>query len=85
MEVANSSMYDGASALAEAILMAKRINGRNKVLISDLIHPEYYEVTKTYIEAQDIELIEIIHNHQTAQIDIQDLKKTRYQKKLVVW
>ena len=39
MEVANSSMYDGASALAEAILMAKRINGRNKVLISDLIHP----------------------------------------------
>ncbi|HPZ65876.1 MAG TPA: aminomethyl-transferring glycine dehydrogenase subunit GcvPA [Defluviitoga tunisiensis] len=74
MEVANSSMYDGASALAEAILMAKRINGRNKVLISDLIHPEYYEVTKTYIEAQDMELIEIIHNHQTAQIDIQDLK-----------
>ena len=31
-------------------------------------------MTKTYIEAQDIELIEIIHNHQTAQIDIQDLK-----------
>jgi glycine dehydrogenase subunit 1 len=74
MEVANSSMYDGASALAEAILMAKRINGRNKVLVSKLIHPEYYEVSKTYIEAQDMELIEIEYNHKTAQLDIQDLK-----------
>jgi len=74
MEVANSSMYDGASALAEAILMAKRINGKNKALVSNLIHPEYYEVAKTYVEAQDMELEEIKYNQKTAQLDIQDLK-----------
>jgi len=74
MEVANSSMYDGASALAEAILMAKRINGKNKALVSNLVHPEYYEVAKTYVEAQDMELEEIKYNQKTAQLDIQDLK-----------
>lgn len=49
MEVANASMYDGASALAEAILMAQRINKRRKVIISSAIHPEYREVVKTYL------------------------------------
>ncbi len=54
MEVANASMYDGASALAEAVLMAMRIKpGREDILIPSTVHPEYREVVKTYLLAQD--------------------------------
>jgi glycine dehydrogenase subunit 1 len=49
MEIANASMYDGASATAEAILMALRINKRPNVLISSALHPEYREVVNTYL------------------------------------
>lgn len=58
MEVANASMYDGASALAEAVLMATRVNGRQEVILSRAVHPEYRQVTKTYIHGNGIKLIE---------------------------
>ncbi len=54
MEVANSSMYDGASALAEAVLMAHRINSKSKVLISQAVHPEYVQTCRTYAAAQNL-------------------------------
>jgi glycine dehydrogenase subunit 1 len=57
MEVANASMYDGASALAEAILMAMRIYPERKdILIPVTVHPEYRDVVKTYLQAQDAEI-----------------------------
>ncbi len=59
MEIANASLYDGASALAEALLMAIRITKRNKVAISNLVHPLYRRVIKTYFSATDYEIIEI--------------------------
>lgn len=59
MEVANASMYDGASALAEGLLMATRINKKKKVAISRLIHPYYREVVKTYLWPTGYELVEI--------------------------
>ena len=59
MEVANASMYDGASALAEAILMSNRINGKKNILISKTIHPEYMQTCKTYLMGKDIEFIEL--------------------------
>ncbi|MBI3600916.1 MAG: aminomethyl-transferring glycine dehydrogenase subunit GcvPA [Nitrospinae bacterium] len=59
MEAANASMYDGASALAEAVLMAHRINGRKDVLISGNIHPEYRQVVNTYCRYLDINIKEI--------------------------
>jgi len=49
MEVANASMYDGASAAAEAVLMARRMNRKRKVVISAGIHPEYLETVRTYL------------------------------------
>jgi glycine dehydrogenase subunit 1 len=49
LPVANASMYDGASAMAEAVLMARRITKRTKVLISEGVHPEYTQVTHTYL------------------------------------
>ena len=56
MDVSNASVYDGATAAAEAIIMAKRISKKNKILISDSINPEYLKVIQTYAWANDIEL-----------------------------
>jgi glycine dehydrogenase subunit 1 len=55
MDVANASVYDAASACAEAILMSVRITGKKKVLVSECLNPEYIEVIKTYAAAGDIE------------------------------
>ncbi|MDP2952672.1 MAG: glycine dehydrogenase, partial [Chloroflexota bacterium] len=51
MEVANASMYDGATALAEAALMAVRITGRGSIAISRAVNPEHREVLRTYTQS----------------------------------
>ncbi len=59
MDIANASMYDGATSAAEAILMARRLEKskeRNVVLISSTLHPDYLEVIKTYISPSGIEI-----------------------------
>lgn len=59
MEVANASMYDGATALAEAVLMAQRARpGREKVVISKTVHPEYRQVVHTLIRPLDLNIVE---------------------------
>ncbi|MCL2822507.1 MAG: aminomethyl-transferring glycine dehydrogenase subunit GcvPA [Polyangiaceae bacterium] len=47
--IANASMYDGASATAEAVLMCRRITKRPKAIVCDGVHPEYVETVKTYL------------------------------------
>lgn len=59
MDVANASMYDGASALAEALLMAARASKLRKVAVSGLIHPHYRRVARTYLEPAGIEIVEL--------------------------
>ncbi|MEW5910133.1 MAG: aminomethyl-transferring glycine dehydrogenase subunit GcvPA [Thermodesulfobacteriota bacterium] len=59
METANASMYDGASSFAEALLMAIRVTGRNRVLISQAIHPNYRRVAGTYLSPTGYEIKEI--------------------------
>ncbi|HXM34071.1 MAG TPA: aminomethyl-transferring glycine dehydrogenase subunit GcvPA, partial [Pyrinomonadaceae bacterium] len=56
MEVANASMYDGSTALAEAVLMAERITRRSKVIAAGAVHPEYLEVVHTYVQHAGIDL-----------------------------
>ena len=56
MEVANASMYDGASSLAEAALMASRIVKRKELIISHAIHPEYRYVLDTYLASLDMRI-----------------------------
>jgi glycine dehydrogenase subunit 1 len=48
MEVANASLYDGATACAEAVMMANRVTGRRKAVLSGCLHPHYREVCETY-------------------------------------
>ena len=59
MDVANASQYDGASSLAEALLMAVRITRKTKVAVSQLIHPNYRQVIETYFEPTGYEIIEL--------------------------
>jgi glycine dehydrogenase subunit 1 len=56
LEVANASMYDGASALAEALTMAVRDKGRNLVYVPELLHPNYRAVCDTFLREIDVEI-----------------------------
>src|SRR5918996_1002747 len=67
MEVANASMYDGSTALAEAVLMAERVTKRSKVVACGAIHPEYLEVITTYVQHAGIELQHIDADPKTGQ------------------
>jgi glycine dehydrogenase subunit 1 len=59
MDVANASMYDGATAMAEAAIMSVGTNGRNKVVVSDAVHPHYRAVLATYCWSMGIEVVTI--------------------------
>ena len=60
LEVANASLYEGASALVEALLMAERLSrGRTKAVLSAGIHPEYRETVRTYFSNLGLELVEV--------------------------
>src|SRR5213082_3391457 len=54
MEVANASMYDGSTAVPEAVMMAMRITGRSGVVVARSVHPEYREVLATYARHQNM-------------------------------
>lgn len=73
MEVANASMYDGSTAMAEACLMAHRITRRKKVIVSDAVHPEYRAVVDTYLKNSGIS-IERLGFNASGQSALADLK-----------
>jgi len=59
MDVSNASMYDGATATAEAALMATRVTGRRKVVVSAAVHPEYRKVLDTYLRSTHDEVVTV--------------------------
>ncbi|MFE8702500.1 aminomethyl-transferring glycine dehydrogenase subunit GcvPA [Cytobacillus sp. FJAT-54145] len=59
MDVANSSMYDGGTALAEAAMLSAGQTKRKKILISSAVHPESKEVVKSYAKGQYIDVVEV--------------------------
>jgi len=59
MDVSNASMYDGATSLAESMILASRIKGKKQVLVSQALNPFYREVLKTYARASKIRIVEV--------------------------
>ena len=74
MEVANASMSDGSTAVPEAAMMAVRITGRDKILISRTVHPEYREVLRTYAQHQGIPVAEFGYDAESGAVDVADLE-----------
>ncbi len=64
MEVVNSSMYEWGSALAEAVLMAYRINGRKKVVIPASINPYHKRVLETWTYGKELKIVEIPYDEE---------------------
>jgi glycine dehydrogenase subunit 1 len=73
MDVANASLYDGATAVAEGILMACQATKKKEVVIARSLHPEYRQVSATYAKFQDISIIEV--GYRDGMIDIDALEK----------
>ena len=65
MDIANASMYDGSTAMAEAVLMAERVTRRTKVIVSSAVHPQYLEVAHTYVQHAGIELQQALYCTET--------------------
>jgi glycine dehydrogenase subunit 1 len=59
LDVANASMYDGSTACAEAVMMAKRVNRRNKAILSGGLHPHYAATTQTIAHAEGMEIVRL--------------------------
>lgn len=69
MDVANASLYEGASALAEGILMARRVVDKPRILMASTVHPEYRQVLRTYATNLSIEIVEIPRQKATSDLE----------------
>jgi glycine dehydrogenase subunit 1 len=60
LDVANASLYDGSTALCEAVMLAERVvKNRKKVVIAKAVHPEYTETVRTYVQNLGLEVVEV--------------------------
>jgi len=85
MDVANSSMYDWASALGEAVRMATRINNRTEVVVPKLIHPERYATLQTYVEPLKLQIKSVSYNPETGLLNLENLKHQISEKTAAVY
>jgi glycine dehydrogenase subunit 1 len=75
MDVANASMYDGSTAMAEAAMMAVRATGKGRVLVARSVHPEYREVLRTYATNQGMPVEEFGYADGMSTLDFEDLDR----------
>ncbi|HUP66187.1 MAG TPA: aminomethyl-transferring glycine dehydrogenase subunit GcvPA [Thermoanaerobaculia bacterium] len=74
LDVANASLYDGSTALAEAVLLAERVTkNRRRLILAGSIHPQYRETVRTYTRNLDFEIVEIGWNDE-GRIDLDALR-----------
>ena len=79
MDVSNASMYDGATALAEAALMAVRSHKTSrKILIPKTVHPVYRQVVRAIVSNQKIDVVELPYDTKTGQADLAAINKSDY-------
>ena len=74
MDVANSSLYDWASALGEAARMANRLTNRPEILVPRIIHPERYATLETYVEPTEMYTRKVDYERETGQLNLDDLR-----------
>jgi len=77
MDVSNASLYDGASALAEAVLMAVRVHRKSKsrrILVPTSVHPAYRATTHAIVDGQAIELVEVPFDPASGRVSLDALK-----------
>ena len=75
VEIVNASMYDGSTALAEAMRMAARVTRKKKIAVPRTMDKEHLEVLKTWSYGADLEIIEINYCRDKGFMDLEDLKK----------
>jgi len=75
MEVVNASLYDWGSALAEAVMMANRINKRSTILIPENMNPYHKEELKTWVYGKGIKIVEIPYNKNSGQLEYEKAKE----------
>lgn len=83
MEVANASLYDGSTAVAEAVLMAARITRREKFLLADSVHPQYREVVSAYVRNLGFD-IQLAEHSESGTLDSKALRPDRETAAVVV-
>jgi glycine dehydrogenase subunit 1 len=85
MDVANSSVYDWASALGEAVRMAARLNKRTEVLMPKIIHPERLATLQTYVEPLGLDIKSVGYDHITGLLNLDELKQKCSDKTAAVY
>ncbi len=75
LDVANASMYDGASAAAEAVLMARRVTGKHRALLTPGLHPQYVETIETYLSGQRDHAAEEKKIEASGRVSLEQVKK----------
>lgn len=83
MDVANASLYDGSTAVAEAVLMANRVTRRDNFIMADTLHPQYREVTSTYTKHLGLN-IEYAAHTEAGTLDLNSLKINKETAAVVV-
>jgi glycine dehydrogenase subunit 1 len=85
MEVANCSMYDWATSLAEAARMAARVKMRNEILVPEIIHPERFSTLKVYSDPAGIKVTKVSYRKKDGQLDLADLRSKISSKTAAVY
>lgn len=84
MDVANASLYDGSTALAEAVLMAERVTRRREILMARSVHPQYRDVVNTYTRALGVRVRLLEYDPETGGVDPRALEPSAETAALVV-
>ena len=75
MDIANASMYDGATAAVEGCILAVSKTRRKKVVVSRTVHPETRKILKTYLQFRDCQVVEVDYDRENGTTDLNKLQE----------